>query len=102
MSCFSCCEEDDIHKASDTGPFVANHSAGNSVPFLYFIENSQHFLFHPVFTSQFGESTDCSLKCGFRGMLSNAFIWLETSSRKTSMLLEFLIITISLVTVFCP
>ncbi|KAJ9699928.1 hypothetical protein PVL29_005672 [Vitis rotundifolia] len=30
MSCFSCCEEDDIHKASDTGPYVANNSAGHN------------------------------------------------------------------------
>ena len=34
MSCFSCCEEDDTHKASDNGPFVAHNSAGNSVPYL--------------------------------------------------------------------
>ncbi|XVE82358.1 hypothetical protein DITRI_Ditri15bG0142200 [Diplodiscus trichospermus] len=25
MSCFSCCEEDDIHKAPDNGPFKANN-----------------------------------------------------------------------------
>lgn len=42
MSCFSCCEEDDIHKASDTGPYVANNSAGNSVP---------HFVVHRKFAT---------------------------------------------------
>lgn len=31
MSCFSCCVQDDIRKASDNGPFVANNSAGKSV-----------------------------------------------------------------------
>ncbi|KAK6913616.1 Serine-threonine/tyrosine-protein kinase, catalytic domain [Dillenia turbinata] len=29
MSCFSCCGEDDIYKAPDNGPFVANSSAGH-------------------------------------------------------------------------
>ncbi|KAM7463206.1 hypothetical protein LguiA_031327 [Lonicera macranthoides] len=29
MSCFSCCVEDDIQKASDNGPFMANNMAGN-------------------------------------------------------------------------
>ncbi|KAK9989211.1 hypothetical protein SO802_029450 [Lithocarpus litseifolius] len=29
MSCFGCCEENDIHKAADTGPFTANNSAVN-------------------------------------------------------------------------
>ncbi|CAK9165588.1 unnamed protein product [Ilex paraguariensis] len=29
MSCFSCCSEDDMQKASDNGPFMANSSAGN-------------------------------------------------------------------------
>lgn len=29
MGCFGCCEDDDPHKAADTGgPFVANNSAG--------------------------------------------------------------------------
>lgn len=28
MSCFGCCGENDIHRAADTGPFVANNSAG--------------------------------------------------------------------------
>lgn len=28
MSCFSCCEEDDIHKATDNGPFMPHNSAG--------------------------------------------------------------------------
>ncbi|KAH7513557.1 hypothetical protein FEM48_Zijuj12G0212800 [Ziziphus jujuba var. spinosa] len=27
MSCFSCCEEDDIHKTADHGPFMPNNSA---------------------------------------------------------------------------
>ena len=31
MSCFGCCEENDIHKAADTGPYMANNSAGDSV-----------------------------------------------------------------------
>ncbi|ONI27819.1 hypothetical protein PRUPE_1G106400 [Prunus persica] len=30
MSCFSCCVQDDIRKASENGPFVANNSAGSS------------------------------------------------------------------------
>nr|KJB28794.1 hypothetical protein B456_005G071500 [Gossypium raimondii]KJB28795.1 hypothetical protein B456_005G071500 [Gossypium raimondii] len=30
MSCFSCCEEDDIHKASGNGSFMANTPASNS------------------------------------------------------------------------
>ncbi|GLT91421.1 hypothetical protein SLE2022_093090 [Rubroshorea leprosula] len=30
MSCFSCCEDDDIHKASQKGPFMANNSASNT------------------------------------------------------------------------
>lgn len=29
MSCFGCCEEDDIRKASKNGPFVPNNPAGN-------------------------------------------------------------------------
>ncbi|KAK4586336.1 hypothetical protein RGQ29_023480 [Quercus rubra] len=29
MSCFGCCEENDIHKAADTGPYMANNSAVN-------------------------------------------------------------------------
>ncbi|XP_077219403.1 protein kinase superfamily protein [Tasmannia lanceolata] len=29
MACFGCCEEDDIHKATDNGPFTAKQSAGN-------------------------------------------------------------------------
>ncbi|XVF18651.1 hypothetical protein REPUB_Repub11eG0041100 [Reevesia pubescens] len=31
MSCFSCCEEDEIHKASENGPFVANNSSSSHV-----------------------------------------------------------------------
>uniref|UniRef100_A0A5B6YZ22 Putative pto-interacting protein 1 isoform X1 n=1 Tax=Davidia involucrata TaxID=16924 RepID=A0A5B6YZ22_DAVIN len=30
MSCFGCCAEDDMQKASDNGPFMANSSAGNN------------------------------------------------------------------------
>ncbi|XP_058083832.1 pto-interacting protein 1 [Magnolia sinica] len=31
MGCFSCCGEDDMHKAADNGgPFMANNSAGNA------------------------------------------------------------------------
>ncbi|KAF6172184.1 hypothetical protein GIB67_024806 [Kingdonia uniflora] len=29
MSCFGCCEDDDIHKASDNGPMMGNNGAGN-------------------------------------------------------------------------
>jgi len=28
MSCFGCCEDNDIHRAADTGPFMGNNSAG--------------------------------------------------------------------------
>jgi hypothetical protein len=32
MSCFGCCEEDDVRKAADSGgPYVVKSSAGNSV-----------------------------------------------------------------------
>ncbi|XWS14288.1 hypothetical protein CRYUN_Cryun36dG0109600 [Craigia yunnanensis] len=31
MSCFSCCEEDDIHKASENGPFMANNPSSAHV-----------------------------------------------------------------------
>jgi hypothetical protein len=31
MSCFGCCGENDIHKTADTGTFMANHSAGDSL-----------------------------------------------------------------------
>ncbi|KAB2599218.1 pto-interacting protein 1-like [Pyrus ussuriensis x Pyrus communis] len=30
MSCFSCCVQDNVRKASETRPHVTNHSAGNS------------------------------------------------------------------------
>ncbi|XP_021291038.1 pto-interacting protein 1-like isoform X2 [Herrania umbratica] len=30
MSCFSCCEEDDIHKASENGSFMPNNPASNT------------------------------------------------------------------------
>ncbi|XVF38967.1 hypothetical protein REPUB_Repub20aG0148600 [Reevesia pubescens] len=30
MSCFSCCEEDDIHKASANGPFIATNPSSNT------------------------------------------------------------------------
>ncbi|KAH0704980.1 hypothetical protein KY290_009695 [Solanum tuberosum] len=30
MSCFSCCDDDDMHRASDNGPFMAHNSAGNN------------------------------------------------------------------------
>jgi len=40
MSCFGCCEENDIHKAADTGPFMANNSAGDSV----FLNHAYFFL----------------------------------------------------------
>ncbi|PHT33147.1 putative receptor-like protein kinase [Capsicum baccatum] len=30
MSCFSCCEDDDMNRASDNGPFMAHNSAGNN------------------------------------------------------------------------
>lgn len=30
MSCFSCCEEDEYHKAAESGgPYVAKHPTGN-------------------------------------------------------------------------
>ncbi|KAL6535647.1 cleavage polyadenylation factor subunit pti1 [Orobanche minor] len=29
MSCFGCCEEDDVHKASGNGPYMTTHAAGN-------------------------------------------------------------------------
>ncbi|XP_073313239.1 pto-interacting protein 1 [Primulina huaijiensis] len=29
MSCFGCCEEDEMHKAADNGPYRTTHSAGN-------------------------------------------------------------------------
>jgi hypothetical protein len=32
MSCFGCCEEDDVRKAADSGgPYVVKSSAGNLV-----------------------------------------------------------------------
>jgi pto-interacting protein 1 len=32
MSCFSCCDDDDVHKAADTGgPYAVKSSAGNFV-----------------------------------------------------------------------
>ncbi|KAG5573946.1 hypothetical protein H5410_063712 [Solanum commersonii] len=30
MSCFSCCDDDDMHRAADNGPFMAHNSAGNN------------------------------------------------------------------------
>lgn len=30
MSCFGCCKDDDIYKASKTGPFVPNHTSNNT------------------------------------------------------------------------
>ncbi|XVF28120.1 hypothetical protein REPUB_Repub15cG0001800 [Reevesia pubescens] len=30
MSCFSCCEEDEIHKTSGNGPFMANNPSSNT------------------------------------------------------------------------
>ncbi|KAL1111682.1 hypothetical protein V6Z11_D02G076600 [Gossypium hirsutum] len=35
MSCFSCCEEDDIHKASGNGSFMANTPASNTGGYGY-------------------------------------------------------------------
>ena len=40
MSCFGCCEENDIHKAADTGPYVSNNSPGDSV----FLNHAYFFL----------------------------------------------------------
>lgn len=28
MSCFGCCDEDDMHKAAGNGPYMTTHSAG--------------------------------------------------------------------------
>ena len=43
MSCFSCCEDDDIHKAPESGnPFTVKHPAGNLIPpFLLKIKMEQ-------------------------------------------------------------
>ena len=40
MSCFGCCEENDIHKAADTGPYMSNNSPGDSV----FLNHAYFFL----------------------------------------------------------
>lgn len=32
MSCFGCCEDDDMHKAAESGgPYTVRHSAGTSL-----------------------------------------------------------------------
>ena len=40
MSCFGCCEENDIHKAADTGPYMSNNSPGDFV----FLNHAYFFL----------------------------------------------------------
>ena len=35
MSCFSCCVQDDVRKASETRPHVTNHSAGTVWVYKY-------------------------------------------------------------------
>ena len=40
MSCFGCCEDDDIHKAPESGnPFAAKNPAGNCVAKLWVINS---------------------------------------------------------------